>query len=303
MFNRVLRRQAWFVAAFFCCGGVSATASAQNRIRLPDPEEVKRVSLKGVVLTMTYYPSTQGKEAIPVVMLHGFLGSRAEYHEAALTLQKAGHAVLVPDLRGHGDSKEVRGSKEKLDAAKMKASEFSNMVADMEVCKKFLIEKNNAGELNIDKLCIVADEMGAIVAINWSRIDWSYRPLTTGKQGQDVKALVLLSPSRSFKGMNCNKALGHFSLRSMLSLYILVGSRGGDARTVARRMHGAIDRQRNDDSPRALVLSNLSTTLQGTKLLSLKDKKLPDRMVKFFAEEVGDRPLRWKERKNPLSGN
>ena len=42
-------------------------------------------------------------------------------------------------------------------------------------------------------------------------------------------------------------------------------------------------------NPRELVLTKLPTTLQGTKLLSLKDKKLPDRMIRFFAEEVGDK--------------
>ena len=64
----------------------------------------------------------------------------------------------------------------------------------MEAVRGFLVGKNDAGELNLNKLCLVGVGMGATVAVNWAAQDWDAPPLLVGKQGQDVKALVLVSP-------------------------------------------------------------------------------------------------------------
>ena len=54
----------------------------------------------------------------------------------------------------------------------MPPAQFKAMVTcDMEAVKKFLWERNNAGELNIDKLCVVGAEMGASVAVNFALAD------------------------------------------------------------------------------------------------------------------------------------
>ena len=76
------------------------------------------------------------------------------------------------------------------------------MVNDIEACKRFLLRENNEGELNIELLTVVAaGEMGAVIGLNWVAMDWSWPILPGRKQGQDVKALVLLSPGQSFKGV------------------------------------------------------------------------------------------------------
>ena len=71
----------------------------------------------------------------------------------------------------------------------------------MKAVKDFLWERNNAGELNIDKLCVVGAEMGASVALNFALADAldqdSNRVLRPDyKLGRFVKALVLISPER-----------------------------------------------------------------------------------------------------------
>ena len=76
---------------------------------IPPPQNVTlRATVDGVPLAATFYPTPlekeAAKEAVPVILLHQFKGSRADYNGLALALQKAGCAVLVPDLRGHGHS-------------------------------------------------------------------------------------------------------------------------------------------------------------------------------------------------------
>ncbi|MDR1383950.1 MAG: alpha/beta fold hydrolase [Planctomycetaceae bacterium] len=60
----------------------------------------------GVILSATYYPGTDGKESAPVVLLHDKGGNRRDFDALVAQLLSDGKAVLVPDLRGHGKSKE-----------------------------------------------------------------------------------------------------------------------------------------------------------------------------------------------------
>lgn len=86
----------------------SPAVPAQPKKKLPTPQAVSLKTRDGVLLAATYLPSPLEKEmqkdAVPVLLLHPFKGSRADFNDLALALQEAGCAVLVPDLRGHGQS-------------------------------------------------------------------------------------------------------------------------------------------------------------------------------------------------------
>jgi len=58
----------------------------------------------GMILSATYYRGANGKDSVPVVLLHGKGGSRSDFDPIISELLKAGMAVLVPDIRGHGNS-------------------------------------------------------------------------------------------------------------------------------------------------------------------------------------------------------
>ena len=95
----------------------------------------------------------------------------------------------------------------------MPPSQFGRMVTqDMKAVKDFLWEKNNAGELNIDKLCVVGSEMGASVALDFAAFDaagYGNGAVYYGsrKLGRFVKALVLISPKWSVPGLPLGQAV------------------------------------------------------------------------------------------------
>jgi pimeloyl-ACP methyl ester carboxylesterase len=224
---------------------------------------------------------------VPVILVHGWLGSRKDYDGLARYLQKAGHAVLTLDLRGHGESKtrKVLGGKdEELDAVKepMKfKKEIPLMTVDIERAKKFLREENNEGRCNIDLLCVVASDFGAIVAAEWAIIDWSWPMLASGKQGQDVKGLVFLSPPATQQAKPMPK-LATSNIRA-INYMILVGNADpkalGDAKArlynTLERFHFKVDESLPKEKQieerlknQSLFLVEFDTKLQGAKLLT-----------------------------------
>lgn len=298
----------------FLCGlwflGAASTALAQEEEAQEGPvvEELSLVTRDKVVIKADYYPGADNKKTVPVIMLHMYGGSRQDFAPLAARLQAEGHAVIVPDLRGHGDSTQREGSTEKLDYTLFKAADFIAMAGvggDVEAVKSYLLERHNEGQLNIEALCLIGAEMGATVALAWSELDWSWPVLATGKQGQDVKGLVLLSPVFNFKGLRVTRAIEDPQVRSKLSVYIVVGKADPRARRDAERLYKALERYHpKPEKPedRDLVLNlDMDTNLQGTKLLDEPTLKLDDRIVNFIRKRIVERDFPWKERRRPLS--
>ena len=280
----------------------SPTTPKKSKVELPPPEPVDLLTPDGVRLRATFFPGTKGKETVPVVLLHMFKGSRNDYRELAPYLQAQGHAVLVPDLRGHGDSTALRDSTKTLDADTMPRASFLGMVGgDMEQCKKFLMGKNNKGELNINKLCLVGAEMGAIVAADYARLDWSWPVLATGKQGQDVRALVLISPRWSSHGLQMKAAMASPAVRGGISVMLAVGKeKSQDVReasrlnSIFRRYHPNADAEKASD--RTLFYLTLPTSLRGTKMLDIKGLRLDEAIAMFIKLRLVDQSFAWAER-------
>jgi pimeloyl-ACP methyl ester carboxylesterase len=311
--------------AFCLCWGLAAPAIAQQKApaaksdkdenKPPDPEDLMLQTDDGLQLALTYYRSLKGKQAVPIVLLHGFKQSRTEYKDLATTLQALGHAVIVPDLRGHGDSTRLRGNRdEKLNAATMPPAQFTRMVGeDMKAVKNFLWQRNNAGELNIDKLCVVGADMGASVALDFAWFDAVgydqgriyYGPL---KLGRFVKALVLISPEWAFRGLPLSRSTRNPVVQSDIAIMILVGQQDSKALSEAKRIHGIFERfhpePTGDDrlDKKTLFLGGLDTSLQGTKLLDPKFNVaglIADFVHRRLVKSDESREWTWKERKFP----
>lgn len=189
----------------------SPAKSKQEKTETPAPEDVVLATSDGVKLTTTYFkpaaPDGEQAKAIPFILLHDWEGDRTQLLKYGAFLQSAGHAVIVPDLRGHGESTVVEGLGKPIDAKKFRRNEVSSVAMDIERCKKYLVKRNNEGEVNIDMLSVVAVGETSVLAVEWVLNDWfAFAPFNANgiKQGQDVKSLVLVSPRKKLKGLSLN---------------------------------------------------------------------------------------------------
>ncbi|MGI9427941.1 MAG: alpha/beta hydrolase [Bythopirellula sp.] len=300
------------MALLFWIYGQPESIQAQQRGSSAE-DSISLTTRDGVRIKATYYPSSLGKNSVPVVMLHDFKQSRSVFNGLAQALSSPpngdlpSHAVLTVDLRGHGESTVVEGrggATRKLEITKFGKQDYRNMVLyDMEAVRKFLVRKNDAGELNLNKLCLLGTGMGANVAVSWAAVDWSTPKLASRKQGQDVKGLVLTSPEWSHRGLPLLKSIKHRDVREKLSMLIIYGEQDKKATKSAETIHKNVERYHPTPPPEAgleekdLVMVGLPTSLQGTRLLADPSfRTLP--ILEFFLDaRLAQQDFEWIQRR------
>lgn len=303
---------------FILCSAVlfggSLLAQPQTRSARPaPPEEVFLTTKDNVRLAATYYRSNAGRDAVPIVMLHDYKERRTNFDGLARALQAPtdprvqSHAVLTVDLRGHGGSTlavNLNGQAVEIDPSRLQPSDYEDMVRfDMEAVRQFLVARNDAQELNLNKLCLVGGGMGANVAMIWSAVDWATPPLAQRKQGQDVKALVLASPNWRQKGLLLVNALKDPNVQSELSIMLVYGSQDPKAKKSAETVYKNLERFHPEPPiERIRELKDLfdfplPTTLQGTKLLVDPQFKMLVNLDNFIQTRLVDQPYEWVQRK------
>jgi pimeloyl-ACP methyl ester carboxylesterase len=275
----------------------------QDEDELPEPRDVRLETSDGVALFAVYYPGTREKETVPVILLHAWESDHKSLVGMASSLQKQyGYAVIVPDLRGHGQSNKSIGGKE-LDPDLWRGSQLALVIEDIEACKNFLIGENNQGNVNIDLLAVVAEGESTILAALWTVRDWSYPPLGSIKQGQDVKTLVLLNPVRNFRGLDGNNAFQNnlFTGRSGGVFPVIVASERSGQRE-AQNIHDRMMRGRKslDVTDMALERHRYEMERQVRVRKSRRDGNVPmDVLIgDFVKKHVYNRrqDFRWAER-------
>lgn len=291
-------------------GGLTASAqqdSADEKSAEPKPEDLMLQTKDGVELHATYYASGRGKDTVPIILLHGYKGNRKDFDGLAKYLQAAGYAVIVPDLRGHGASTSRMGQDRKLDADLFGRADYDAMWqrgGDLETVKQFLRTRNNEGKLNIERLGVIGAEMGAVVGFIWAVADWSYPPLAGVKQGQDVKAVGMISPEFSFKTLNLTQAMRHPAVRDSLSFYIVMGADDSKAVREARRIYSSLERLKKppeDPADRELFWDEtIRTRLQGTQILTEESLNLKEQIRKFVELRLARPSYPWKLRESPF---
>lgn len=312
--NRLISGVWWILAA-----ALLALPAALPARGAPAPEVVSLVTRDGVQLRITYFRSAkragtaEAKQVAPVILLHDHKETRGIFNSLAQRFQATGDAqkgpafaVVTVDLRTHGESTKRQlpnGIQETLDAAKLNKQGLLAMAAyDMEALRSYLIGKNDAGELNLNKLCIVGAGMGANVGVNWALHDWSAPPLAIGKQGQDVKALVLISPKWSYTGLSFQAPMKSRLLKENIAWLIAYGDQDSKAKADIDRIEKQLERFHPKPAQAAgrpsstLQVVGLKSKLQGGTLLTQTGQPLEQKIIVFLVEHVGKVPLPWSSR-------
>jgi len=302
--------------------GKGATAVGQPaRAKAPPPVEVTLTTKDGVQLQATYYASSAGQQAVPVVMLHDVNETRSVFDPLARALQNppvpaspvapqiASRAVLAVDLRGHGGSKSAQstnGSKVELDLSRFQQEDFRAMVdLDMEAVRSFLVGENDAGKLNLNSLGLVGSGLGANVAMIWAAKDWAAPPLPVRKQGQDVKALVLLSPRWNFNGLMLREPLRFPPIQRDVSVLLAYGANDKaitkdcqDIIKILSKHHPEPPADRVEQLKDFFVYAP-ETNLQGTKLLTSDAFGIGQKIFNFLEARLGRQAFPYSVRKYP----
>jgi pimeloyl-ACP methyl ester carboxylesterase len=308
------------------CGWVTITACFSLVWAIPAAmgqgagETVKIPTRDGVELSVTYYPSANaadpalGKKVTPVVLLHDEKDTQGMFSSLVARLQQSGQnrdepsfAVVTVDLRGHGASTKrlgPDGHSRPLDAAKLTRNDVIAMSElDVEAVRHFLVGKNDAGQLNLNKLCLVGVGLGATVAVNWAAKDWSFQPLLVGRQGQDVKALVLVSPQWKARGVMLQQALQVADLKKGAAWMLIFGEQDPDQVADARRIMRQLERfhpvpETAQAPPRSLAEVPLRSALGGSGLMSQLSEVVEENIVNFLTIHVASQDLPWRQRRN-----
>jgi|TARA_B110000467_G_scaffold134991_1_gene131630 pimeloyl-ACP methyl ester carboxylesterase len=303
-----------------CTLSANAQDEKETKETLPPVENLALETKDGVLLSAKYFPGTKGKDAVPIIMLHSMIDTAATgaaYYKLAGDIQRLmGHAVIVPDLRGHGDSTKQRNPRDlnsniPIDPNKFTKAQFAMVGLDIEACKKFLMTKNNKGELNIEKLCVIGSDVSAIVAINWAVYDWSQKSNIVVKNGQDVKALILLTPIASYKGLTAQLALNHAVIQRTLSIMILAGKLDPKYYSGSKRIYNQLTRyhldkftDKKDELEKKMLFEyGLDTKTQGSGMLSVSNlKPSPRNLIADFIRYRLENQAGyvWTDRTNPI---
>lgn len=291
--------------AFTLATTMPATLSAQTaKPRVKPPPQPRKVALAtkdGVELSGFYFPSNKEKEAIPVLVVHEWKGQKALYGPLYLALRNAGCAVLTLDYRGHGGSREYTdrsGKTNEFDLKTMNKRDVGSIVTyDLDAAKKFLEQENNDGKLNLNALVVIGVRDGAVLAAGWTQRDWSFGTIGTKKQGQDVKALVLVSPKRLLKGISIENSLAAIVTLPTMVVYGSGSDEETDSLRIYKRIEAGKKRLSSSKDPEGLDLLEVKQPLGGAPLLTGPANVIPA-IVKFVTTEVkvGDLDNPWIER-------
>ena len=277
-------------AAFALVAGLESAAYSQL-----SPETLKGedfITSDGVQLVGTYYPSTVGKEAVPVMIIQDLDEDRKTLHPLALALQEQGCAVITLDVRGQGDSnkyvKKLPGKNDVIEKPIGKLAinkeTLRRMVEiDIETFKRFLNRQNNDGKLNVKKLCLVGvGGSGSALATAYANLDCSW---ASQGQGADVRALALVSP-RLKSGLASMPSPLPKNLKD-LCVYMWYGeedrlvSKEGEAIAKMFRLQRPGD-DKKEVVERLLYEVKVKTRLQGLKLITAENSIVERHLKKFI---------------------
>lgn len=185
-------------------------------------EEETRIlnAADGWPIHIDYYNVENSREAPVIVLIPGAEGretsmTRKVWNDVAKKLNADGYAVVTVDLRKHGDSVPEGDVVPETKLNKTLPVDYQAMAAlDLEAVKNFLLEQHESEQLNIRKLGIACCGSSCLVASTFAVNDWAKKPWPDAPsldartpRGQDVRAILMLSPESNVKGLSSTQVL------------------------------------------------------------------------------------------------
>jgi hypothetical protein len=307
----------------FACGliavGVLASSSpAYGQAKTGSGVERTVTTGDGWQIHITYWEATGGKDSPVVVLLPSAEGpedsksrTRKAWDGMAGVLHKKGYAVVTADLRKHGDS--APASENANDRLRnLGKDDYILMAAqDMEAIKNFLVDEHQKEKLNIRKLGIAAAGSTCMVASGFALGDWMKKPwpdaptlaLRTPK-GQDVRAIMMLSPNTSVTGINANQVMRALADPSKaIAINAFYNASDRDEKKAAESLYKMIKlRQTDDEDARKIIEGPAGKAfsaegfLEQSQTKSVMEKAIPE----FFDKYVKQREDPWRTRTSRL---
>ena len=294
-----------------------AQAKKKDKEEIAEPENITLETKDRVLLKCTYYAGPDSKNTVPMILLHDWEGEREDVAVMARLMQeKHGRSVIIPDLRGHGDSTEAKGYDKPLDYKRFKKREIEGILIDIETCKKYLVKRNNEGELNINMLIVGAVGQMNVHALTWTLADWNYGPPRGGiKQGQDVQGLIMIGPQRKLKNFslvpNLKEPLISGKGFYTIPIVMVYGSRNPSESKEAKAIYATLEKGREKGSKKdkedkgywdaSLFKMNYRTNQTAEAMIGSTDNGTKD-IAKNFSEfitkkvEANAEDFRWSSR-------
>jgi len=229
-------------------------------------------------------------------------------------LQEDGYAVITVDLRFHGESKiggapgvtnvnqGGKGKDKKTAGIDLRPADLEAMVeCDMEAVKAFIKDEHQAKNLNMNKMGIVGPEMGASVAAAYAALDWAKEPYDDAQEGyqtprgQDVRAIVLISPQEKYKNLAMAKVLAILKNPDLnIAFLICCGSGALDKKESKKIFDMAATPAINT---KRMYFKSYGAKRTGTDLLD-KDLQIEEGMLAFFGEHLKKIDSPWRDRES-----
>jgi pimeloyl-ACP methyl ester carboxylesterase len=277
---------------------MNGTAAFAQPPKKPVVEDKTLTTEDNVDIKISYFKSNSGKDAPVIVMLHGKGGNRRQYAKFAADLQAKGDfAVITVDLRGHGESTQLK-------KGELKKQDYLAMATqDMDAVRDFIFAEHQKEQLNMNKLGIVATEFSASVALTYTELDWEKQPyddnpnpLQATPRGHDVQALALISPDTSTPGLFANKAA---SAVRLLPIAVMVGAsekeKTGHDLTNSKKLFDQISVKREKDE--RLYFAKYPEAVRGMDLI-LQDATLKAHIYAFLDNHVKKLTIEWRDRRS-----
>jgi pimeloyl-ACP methyl ester carboxylesterase len=279
-----------------------------------DDDKQKAEGVPGVVtaadgwdIHYTYWESPMGKEAPVVILLHGKGQARLIWKALPLAkeLAKKQFAVIAVDLRKHGESKAPANAPAQAKSDKLTKDDYVGMGLDLEAIKKFIYSEHQAQRLNMRKLGVVATDMSTVIALNWVSLDWLKKPFDDAPtlaartpRGQDVQALVLVSPEDSLSGVGTIDST-RFLRSTGISVLLMSSDKVSSEKRTAAKMYSQLGGAQQDEADKRLFNIGSDLKLSGTNLLA-RQPQLQAGIQKFLEDHVMGHVDPWRDRESRL---